>query len=112
MKVAFHLAKLAKGRTSPNPPVGAVLVKSGEIIGKGYTQSPGESHAETVALNQADARAKKLEEKYQFLQEQQTQIAKEKAEVELLKRHPDFQEIRATDDFHEQGFLTYKVHTK
>lgn len=56
---------------------------------------------ETVALNQADARAKKLEEKYQFLQEQQTQIAKEKAEVELLKRHPDFQEIRATDNFHE-----------
>jgi len=56
---------------------------------------------ESVALNQADARAKKLEEKYQFLQEQQTQIAKEKAEVELLKRHPDFQEIRATDNFHE-----------
>jgi hypothetical protein len=56
---------------------------------------------ETVALNQADARAKKLEEKYQFLQEQQTQIAKEKAEVELLKRHPDFQEIRATDNFHD-----------
>ncbi len=38
---------------------------------------------------------------YQFLQEQQTQIAKEKAEVELLKRHPDFMEIRATDQFHE-----------
>ena len=56
---------------------------------------------ETVALNQADARAKKLEEKYQFLQEQQTQIAKEKAEVELLKRHPDFMEIRDTDQFHE-----------
>lgn len=58
MKVAFHLAKLAKGRTSPNPPVGAVLVKSGEIIGKGYTQSPGESHAETVALNQATRNTK------------------------------------------------------
>jgi hypothetical protein len=56
---------------------------------------------QSVALNQADERAKKLEEKYHFLQEQQTQIAKEKAEVELLKRHPDFQEIRATDDFHE-----------
>jgi len=56
---------------------------------------------QSVAVNQADERAKKLEEKYQFLQEQQTQIAKEKAEVELLKRHPDFQEIRATDDFHE-----------
>ena len=56
---------------------------------------------ESVALNQADARAKQLEEKYQFLQNQQTQIAKEKAEVELLKRHPDFMEIRATDQFHE-----------
>ena len=56
---------------------------------------------ETVALNQADERAKKLEEKFQFLQGQQSQIAKEKAEVELLKRHPDFMEIRATDQFHE-----------
>ena len=56
---------------------------------------------ETISLTKADERAKKLEEKYLFLQEQQTHIAKEKAEVELLKRHPDFQEIRATDDFHE-----------
>jgi len=56
---------------------------------------------ESVALNQADERAKKLEDKYQFLQDQQSQIAKEKAEVELIKRHPDFQEIRATDGFHE-----------
>ena len=36
---------------------------------------------ETISLTKADERAKKLEEKYQFLQEQQTQIAKEKAEV-------------------------------
>jgi len=56
---------------------------------------------ETVSLQQADTRTKKLEEKFQFLQEQQTQIAKEKAEVELLKKHPDFQEIRAQDAFHE-----------
>ena len=56
---------------------------------------------QSVALNQADERAKKLEEKFQFLQGQQSQIAKEKAEVELLKRHPDFAEIRATDAFHE-----------
>ena len=41
MKVAFHLANLAKGRTSPNPPVGAVLVKSGEIIGKGLAEELG-----------------------------------------------------------------------
>jgi hypothetical protein len=56
---------------------------------------------ESVSLTQAENRTKKLEEKFQFLQEQQSQIAKEKAEVELIKRHPDFQEIRATDDFHE-----------
>ena len=56
---------------------------------------------ETVSLQQADTRTKKLEEKFQFLQEQQIQIAKEKAEVELLKKHPDFQEIRAEDAFHE-----------
>ena len=35
------------------------------------------------------------------LQLQQEQIAKEKAEVELLKLHPDFNDIRAKDDFHE-----------
>ena len=56
---------------------------------------------ETVSLQQADTRTKQLEDKFQFLQEQQTQIAKEKAEVELLKKHPDFQEIRAQDVFHE-----------
>ena len=56
---------------------------------------------ETISLQQADDRAKQLEEKFQFLQEQQSQISKEKAEVELLKRHPDFMEIRATDNFHD-----------
>jgi len=55
---------------------------------------------QSVALNQADERAKQLEDKYQFLQDQQSQVAKEKAEVELMKRHSDFAEIRATDEFH------------
>ena len=56
---------------------------------------------ETISLQQANDRSKKLEEKFQFLQTQQAEIAKEKAEVELLKRHPDFAEIKATDTFHE-----------
>lgn len=56
---------------------------------------------ETISLNKAEERSKQLEEKYQFLQDQQVQISKEKAEVELVKHHPDFQEIRATDEFHE-----------
>ena len=56
---------------------------------------------ETIAIGKADSRAKEIEDKYQNLQVQQEQIAKEKAEVELLKLHPDFAEIRSKDDFHE-----------
>jgi len=56
---------------------------------------------ETIAMTKADARAKDVEEKYQNLQKQQEQIAREKAEVELLKLHPDFNDLRQQDDFHE-----------
>ena len=50
MARALHLARQAKGRTSPNPAVGAVLVRDGRIIGEGATQPGGRPHAETVAL--------------------------------------------------------------
>ena len=56
---------------------------------------------ETIAMTKADNRTKEMETKYQNLQVQQEEIAKEKAEVELLKLHPDFNELRAKDDFHE-----------
>ena len=56
---------------------------------------------ETIAIDKADNRAKEIETKYQNLQSQQEQLAQEKAEVELLKLHPDFQEIRQKDEFHE-----------
>ena len=56
---------------------------------------------ETIAINKADTRAKEIETKYQNLQSQQEQLSQEKAEVELLKLHPDFQEIRQKDEFHE-----------
>ena len=56
---------------------------------------------ETIAIGKADSRAKEMEDKYQNLQVQQEQITKEKAEVDLLKLHPDFSDIRAKDDFHE-----------
>ena len=55
---------------------------------------------ETIAMNKATTQTADLENKYKDLQLQQEQIAKEKAEVELLKLHPDFNEIRANDDFH------------
>ena len=50
---ALQLAERAVGHTSPNPPVGAVLVRDGRIVGEGRTQPPGQSHAEIVALRQA-----------------------------------------------------------
>ena len=56
---------------------------------------------ETIAMNKATTQTADLENKYKDLKLQQEQIAKEKAEVELLKFHPDFNEIRANDDFHE-----------
>jgi hypothetical protein len=55
---------------------------------------------ETIAMNKATTQTADLEDKYKNLQLQQEQIAKEKAEVELLKLHPDFNEIRQKDEFH------------
>ncbi|MFC1908134.1 bifunctional diaminohydroxyphosphoribosylaminopyrimidine deaminase/5-amino-6-(5-phosphoribosylamino)uracil reductase RibD [Chloroflexota bacterium] len=57
MKQALSLAKLALGQASPNPAVGAVVVKNDAIIGQGYTQPPGSCHAEVVALKQAGKQA-------------------------------------------------------
>jgi diaminohydroxyphosphoribosylaminopyrimidine deaminase/5-amino-6-(5-phosphoribosylamino)uracil reductase len=53
MEQALSLAKLALGQVSPNPAVGAVVVKDGEVVGQGYTQPPGAKHAEIVALERA-----------------------------------------------------------
>jgi len=58
MGQALSLARLALGQASPNPAVGAVVVKEGVIIGQGYTQPPGSHHAEVVALKQAGEEAR------------------------------------------------------
>ena len=58
MRLAIELAKKAEGRTSPNPIVGAVVVKNNRIIGKGYHRYFGGPHAEIYALRQAGKRAK------------------------------------------------------
>lgn len=55
---ALELADLALGRCSPNPAVGAVLVRDGVIVGEGYTQPPGGAHAEVMALRQAGEQAR------------------------------------------------------
>ena len=56
---------------------------------------------ETIAMNKATTQSAELENKFKTLQVQQQQIAKEKAEVELLKIHPDFNDIRTKDEFHQ-----------
>ncbi len=58
MKRALALARLAQGRTSPNPVVGAVIVKDGRVVGEGYHLKAGEPHAELMALRIAGESAK------------------------------------------------------
>ena len=57
MRMALNLARKGIGMTSPNPVVGAVLVKDGEIIGKGYHRGPCKLHAEAVALQGSGSKA-------------------------------------------------------
>lgn len=58
MKRALELARAAVGRNSPNPSVGAVVVKDRRIVGEGATLPPGEGHAEWVALREAGEAAR------------------------------------------------------
>ena len=57
MERALTLARRALGSTSPNPSVGAVVVKNGKIVAEGWTQPPGGEHAEAMALRLAGPRA-------------------------------------------------------
>jgi diaminohydroxyphosphoribosylaminopyrimidine deaminase/5-amino-6-(5-phosphoribosylamino)uracil reductase len=58
MKMALDLAKKGEGFTSPNPMVGAVIVKDGKVVGKGYHLAAGKAHAEVNAVDDAGALAK------------------------------------------------------
>ncbi len=57
MKMAIDLALKGKGRTSPNPVVGAVLVKDGEVVGAGYHKMAGMPHAEIEAIRNSGGKA-------------------------------------------------------
>lgn len=58
MKVAIAQARKAVGKVSPNPMVGAVVVKKGEILGRGYHHQAGSPHAEINALRKAGKKTK------------------------------------------------------
>ena len=58
MRLALRLAKRGQGQTSPNPMVGAVVVKEKNLVGQGYHHRAGEPHAEVLALQEAGASAR------------------------------------------------------
>ena len=57
MRRAFELAERGRGATSPNPVVGAVIVRDGEVVGSGYHERYGSAHAEVNALAEAGSYA-------------------------------------------------------
>lgn len=58
MRRAMELAEKGRGRTNPNPMVGAVIIKDGAVVGEGYHEKVGRPHAEINALRAAEEKAK------------------------------------------------------
>ncbi len=58
MNLAMRLAAKGKNKTSPNPMVGALVVKNGRILGKGFHEKAGLAHAEIIALDEAGEKSK------------------------------------------------------
>ena len=78
------------------------LPKSDEDIEEWATEYPDVAKiVETIAMKKAAEQASILEDRMKAIDEMQQSATKEKAEVELLKLHPDFGEIRDSDDFHD-----------
>src|SRR2546428_2386466 len=58
MRMAVRLGRRGLGRTSPNPPVGAVVVAHGKVVGTGFHRKAGAPHGEAAALRAAGTRAR------------------------------------------------------
>ena len=58
ISLALNLARKGEGRTWPNPPVGALVVRHGKIVGSGYHKRAGTPHAEVHALKEAGSAAR------------------------------------------------------
>ena len=61
MRVALNLAKKGLGHVSPNPCVGAIVVKNNKIVGEGYHSKAGGHHAEVMAINEAGKLAREAD---------------------------------------------------
>jgi len=58
MQAAIALSARGRGRTTPNPNVGCIIVQAGRVVGRGWTQPGGRPHAETIALSHAGEHAR------------------------------------------------------
>ena len=77
------------------------LPKSEEELEAWATEYPDVAKiVETIAIKKSQEQAKELEDRIKKINDMQDDALREKAEVELLKRHPDFAEIRDQDEFH------------
>jgi len=78
------------------------LPKSDEDLDKWATSYPDVAAiVETIAIKKAKEQSADLEKRVQVIDEMRETAAREKAEAELIKLHPDFSDIRDSDDFHE-----------
>ena len=78
------------------------LPKSDEDLDKWASQYPDVAAiVETIAIKKAKEQSADLEKRVKVIDEMRETAAREKAEAELIKLHPDFSEIRDSDDFHE-----------
>ena len=78
------------------------LPKSDEDLDKWASQYPDVAAiVETIAIKKAKEQSADLEKRVKVIDEMRETAAREKAESELIKLHPDFSEIRDSDDFHE-----------
>ena len=103
MQKTLDLAAKGRGKTSPNPMVGAVIVKGGKIIAQGYHQKAGRPHAEIIALKKfADLIGKKQDSagSLSFLRvsEESTGTYETEREGLFLKKKP-----RDSDETGEPG---------
>ena len=58
LEMAIKLAEKGRGKVSPNPLVGCLIIKRGRIVGRGYHKKAGDHHAEVNALKEAGKKAK------------------------------------------------------
>jgi diaminohydroxyphosphoribosylaminopyrimidine deaminase/5-amino-6-(5-phosphoribosylamino)uracil reductase len=68
MRVALGLARKGRGKTSPNPAVGAVIVRKGQVVAEGFHRKAGAPHAEVEALNRLGGKARQGDTLYVTLE--------------------------------------------